>query len=75
MSAYLTDADLAERLGEEESKVAAWRQRYGWPHMKLGRQVRYTEADVRAIEALHHVEAATVKSLPGQTARSAGRSS
>jgi uncharacterized protein YjcR len=71
---FLTDADLAEKLGEPEAKVVEWRRRYGWPHLKIGRQVRYTEADVRAIEALHHVGTAKSETLPGQTALSAARS-
>jgi hypothetical protein len=53
---FLTEADLAATLGETEEKVAEWRRRYGWPHIKIGRQVRFTEADVRAITAQHHVE-------------------
>lgn len=72
--AYLTDADLAELFGEPEWKIAKWRQRYGWPHLKVGRQVRYTEADVAAIERLHRVESEAPKGLAGQTALSAARS-
>ena len=76
MNGYLTDADLAERLGGEvtESDVARWRLQYGWPHLKVGRKVRYTEADVKRIEAMHHVEAEAPAGLPGQTALSAARS-
>lgn len=71
---YLTDADLAERLATTEASVIAWRQRYGWPHNKFGRQVRYSEADVKRIEAMHHVDADAPAGLPGQTALSAARS-
>lgn len=71
---FLTEADLAEILGVEEPKVSEWRRRYGWPHMKVGRQVRFTEADVRAIKSLHHVEGERPQALPGQTALSAARS-
>lgn len=74
MTEYLTDADVAARLKIEESKAAEWRRRYGWPHLKLGRQIRYTEADLRAIEALHHVQGEKSVGLPGQTALSAARS-
>jgi excisionase family DNA binding protein len=72
---FLTEAELADRLGETEDKVSEWRRRYGWPHLKFGRQVRFTEEDVRAIVAIHHVEAAKQAGLPGQTALSAARSS
>lgn len=71
---YLTDADLAERLATTEATVVAWRQRYGWPHLKVGRQVRYTESDVKRIEQLHHVESDAPTALPGQTKLSAARS-
>lgn len=74
MATYLTDADLAERFGEPVAKIEKWRRRYGWPHFKVGREVRYTEADVAAIERLHHVEGQRIESLPGQTALSAARS-
>lgn len=71
---YLTDADLAERLGVTTAKAIEWRKHYRWPHMKIGRQVRYTEADVLAIEAMHHVKPKRAKAMPGQTALSARRS-
>lgn len=74
MSAFITEAELAADLGETEDKVAEWRRRYGWPHIKIGRQVRYTDADVRAIASLHHIGGGKVEGLPDQTARSIARS-
>lgn len=74
MTEFLTETELAEMLGEPEAKVIEWRRRYGWPHIKIGRQVRYTESDVRAIQALHHVSGDKPAALPGQTALSAARS-
>lgn len=74
MSAFITEDELAVDLKEPVEKVAEWRKRYRWPHIKIGRQVRYTEADVRAIQALHHVEAPKSSALPGQTTLSAARS-
>ena len=71
---FLTESDLAGVLGVSETKVREWRRQYGWPHVKIGRQVRFTEADVRAIEAQHHVAADKPEGLPGQTARSVARS-
>ena len=75
MTTYLTDADLAERFGEPVTKVEKWRRQYGWPHMKVGRQVRYTEADVAEIERIHHVASeSSTSSESGLTPLSAARS-
>ncbi len=74
MTDFLTEADLAERLAVPEATVTSWRQRYSWPHIKIGRQVRFSEADVRAIEAQHHVTTDRPAGLPGQTSLSARRS-
>lgn len=74
MSAFITEAELADELDETVEKVAEWRRRYGWPHIKIGRQVRFTEADVRAIQSMHHVESERPSGLPSQTALSAARS-
>lgn len=71
---YLTDADLADRLGATEAQVIRWRGRYGWPHLKVGRKVRYAESDVKAIEQMHRVDGDKQSGLPGQTALSARRS-
>lgn len=73
MIEFLTETDLADKLGVPESTVSEWRRRYGWPHMKIGRQVRYTEADVRAIETQHHLSGDRRHALPDQTALSAAR--
>lgn len=70
---FLTEQDLADRLGVPESTVTEWRRRYAWPHMKIGKRVRYSEADVKAIELQHHVKPERTTGLPGQTARSAAR--
>lgn len=74
MSAFITEAELAADLGETEDKVAEWRRRYNWPHLKIGRQVRYTVEDVRAIASLHHIGGRSATALPDQTARSIARS-
>ena len=71
---FHTEAEVGDMLGVHESKVAKWRLKYGWPHVKVGREVRYTDADVEAIARQMHVDASKVKGLPGQTALSARRS-
>jgi hypothetical protein len=42
--------------------------------MTVGRQVRYTEADIEAIERMQRVGGERPTTLPGQTALSAARS-
>lgn len=66
MSRLLTPADLAERW----STTSRWvMENYAqWPHVRLGRRVRFTEAQVAEIErrnTVAHRPAAT-----GQTGRS-----
>lgn len=80
MSALLTDADLAERIGGVSAEqVAIWRRTYDWPCVKFGRQVRYTPEQVEAIVAKHTTDpkakkAAAPTLIEGQTKRSARRS-
>lgn len=74
MSNFITEADLADTLEVSVETVTEWRRRYGWPHVKIGRQVRFTEADVRAIAAQHHVGSKRPGGLPDQTERSVARS-
>jgi hypothetical protein len=77
MTTLLSDAGLAELFGEgiNERKVAEWRRRYGWPHITVGRTVRYTPEHVEQILRKHQAatSTATVTALPGQTKRSASR--
>lgn len=76
MTAYLTDADIAEKFGESVEKIAKWRRQYGWPHIKVGRQIRYTDSNLVEIERLHHVAATKPAATEtGQTALSAARAS
>lgn len=72
----LTEAQLADALGATRDQVGVWRRQYGWPHVKLGREVRFTAAQVDEIVALHTVRPANTTQpvgLPGQTPRSAAR--
>lgn len=70
----LTEADLAERLQATPTQVREWRRQYDWPFIKLGRSIRFSEADYEAIKASHHVASERPKGLPGQTRLSARRS-
>lgn len=71
---FYTETDVAEILNVDEETVTLWRRRYGWPHVKIGRQVRFTDADLHAIQAGHHVQADKTAGLAGQTSLSARRS-
>ncbi|GAA4698138.1 helix-turn-helix domain-containing protein [Nocardioides nanhaiensis] len=74
----LTEAEVAEILAVSPARAAAWRLRYGWPHVRIGNQIRYTEAQLEAVLTEHTVltpadqrEPRVPGALPGQTARSA----
>lgn len=78
MSALIPPAALAEQFGSDVTrrKVIEWTRRYGWPHVRVGRTIAFTEADVQQILAAHHVAGtkASRDGLPGQTPLSAARS-
>lgn len=71
----LTDADLAQAFGAPEKTIANWRRRYDWPHITVGRSIRYTPENVEQILRRHQVTAAATapNAIPGQTQRSAAR--
>lgn len=50
MEKLLTPAQTAELLGIKEQTLTVWRctKRYPLPYVKVGRSVKYREADVRA---------------------------
>ncbi|GAB3667152.1 hypothetical protein GCM10027596_35850 [Nocardioides korecus] len=73
LASLLTETELAEVLRLETDHVRHLRQREGWPHVKLGRQVRFTEDDVRDIIKSHHVVPSRPHGLPGQTPLSIAR--
>lgn len=51
MSPYLTDRDVADRFGISVPKVHRLCAN-GWPHMRVGRDYRFTAAHIAAIEQL-----------------------
>ena len=55
---YLTELDVAERLGMSRRAIQNWRfNRTGGPNFyKFGKTVRYLLADVEAYEASRRVE-------------------
>jgi hypothetical protein len=77
MTELLSDHGLAKVFGGDvtERTVADWRRRYDWPHITVGRTVRYTPEHVEQILAQHQTTTGpALTSIPGQTRRSASRS-
>ena len=77
MSGLRTEADLADLLGATERRVADWRRIYGWPCTRIGRTIRFTEAQVEQILASHEhkpTDGLAAIVMAGQTKRSARRS-
>ena len=75
----MTPSRLGGLLGEniDHRKVVEWTRRYGWPHVRIGRTIAFTDDDVAQILAAHHVAGSKghrSDALPGQTALSAARS-
>ena len=70
----LTVADLATLFGVTPDKIHEWRRKYEWPHVRIGREFRWTQAQVEQIVALHTTapaaKPADVGRIPGQTERS-----
>lgn len=67
----LSPADLAEALGLTEQRVMDLRRHYRWPHVRLGRTIRFTPEQVEQIIASHSRESeASPVDLSGRTARS-----
>ena len=62
-----THEDLAERLNLPLSTIVGLRKREGWPHIKLGRAIRFTEEHIEQIIASHTVakEPAATPMFPG----------
>lgn len=71
----LTAADMATLLNaEDEKQVKEWHRRYHWPHVKLGREVRWTAEQATEIVRRHTVTVkATALEDDGRTARSKAR--
>lgn len=55
IEAPYTHADLAERLKLPLSTTVELRKREGWPHVRFGKAVRFTEGMIEEIIASHVV--------------------
>lgn len=56
-----THADLAKKLNLPLSTTVEMRKREGWPHIRLGKHVRFTDQMVEEIVSSHVVSTVTVK--------------
>lgn len=77
----ISSAELAEIFGVEERTLLDWRRQYGWPCLRVGRRVRFTQAMVEEILAAHSESGAKAAAddaaggvLAGQSKGSAARS-
>jgi excisionase family DNA binding protein len=69
--------ELAERFGVTRRLLLDWMREHDWPHVKVGRVIRFTDEQVS--EILRRQTVAAKSELPrvqigGQTKRSARRS-
>lgn len=70
----LTADDLAVIFKVKRRRVMEWQAKHGWPHVRVGRTIRWTPEHVEQIKARHTVTAnGEIKSTDKRTARSAAR--
>ena len=50
-------ADVATRYGHTKDYVLRLAREGRWPHLRIGRSVRFTDAHLVAIDAMHEVKA------------------
>lgn len=68
----LLDADdLAVIFKTHRRRVMEWQLAFGWPRIKIGKEIRWTPEQVEQIKRTHTVTAAGVTPADGRTARSA----
>ena len=76
MTALLSAADVAERLGVSENLVKRMTAAEDWPCVRLSkRTIRYRAEHVDQIVAMHESKSRPVAASSGQTARSRRRAS
>lgn len=59
---FTTDRDLAAHLGKSLGFVQAQCRSKAWPHLRVGKSYRFTDAHVNAIASLLEVAAKTPES-------------
>lgn len=71
MSATHPADEVAERYGHSKDYVLRLAREGKWPHLRVGRSVRFTDAHLAAIDAMHEVkaQAATTSASWGRKTR------
>ena len=58
MSTPTYDAtEVGERYGHSRAYALEQARKGNWPHLKVGREVRFTDAHLTQIDAMHEVKA------------------
>lgn len=77
---FYSPAELAELFGVTERTVMEWRRENGWPSVRVGRTIRFTQRQVDEIVARHSQapkpgsdDSGQVTAIPGQSRASAAR--
>ncbi len=73
-----TPADLAQQFGKDERWILEQVRTHGWPRVKVGRTIRFTDEQLALILSRHTIAADKIDTGPklaGQTRRSARRAS
>lgn len=68
MSNTLTPEDIAEHFGRNVSFVKAQAREGKWPHLRVGKLVRFTPAHLAQIEAMCEVPIQTTEPVPAAQA-------
>lgn len=57
MNATHDATHVGERYGHTRAYALEQARKGKWPHLKVGREVRFTDAHLAAIDAMHEVKA------------------
>lgn len=64
MEPLITIGELANRLQVSRSTAFRMKKKDSWPHVRIGTEIRFTEADYEAIVAIYHQTPPPPKTTP-----------
>lgn len=74
MTELITPAELADKIKDTSAeRVVRLCRQHNWPHVRMGRAIRFTPEQVEQIVAMQTVTPKAKPSTSGQTARSKKR--